>query len=264
MTGEQAELVEAVLRAYSRGWFPMADSNGRFGPGGIHWFSPDPRAILPLEPGRFHVPRTLRSRVRSGRFTIRTDTAFAAVIRACAQPRPSPDPALEGTWIDEQIIDAYCLLHRAGHAHSIEAWLPAGQHPDRDARDDPNDSQDRPTLDASGTHVLVGGLYGVHVGGLFAGESMFSRPRWGGTDSSKVCLVHLVDHLRRRGFTLLDTQFRTEHLDRFGCTEIEREQYLRRLGEAVGQTTTWLPFDPDLARESLSRTGEAGGVGGAS
>jgi leucyl/phenylalanyl-tRNA--protein transferase len=168
------------------------------GPDGvISWYDPDPRAIIPLDE-RFSVPRRLGRTVRSGRFEIRADTAFREVIEACAMPAPDRD----STWISPEIIDSYITLHRMGLAHSIEAWQ-AGE--------------------------LVGGLYGVAVGGLFAGESMFSHA----TDASKVALVHLVERLRRGGFVLLDTQFLTTHLARFGAFEIRRAEYKRRLAHAL-------------------------------
>ena len=202
--------IPLLLSAYRRGWFPMADPLT----GAIRWYHPDPRAILPLE--RFHVPGSLGRELRRGRFDIRCDTDFEQVMRACAAPRPDEDLS----WIDDRFIEAYTLLHRAGHAHSVEAW--------RDGR-------------------LVGGLYGVHVGGAFMGESMFSRPDLGGTNASKVCLVHLVGWLRHRGFLLLDTQFRTPHLDRFGCLEVSREQYLELLAEALAREVDWGCYSADAA-----------------
>jgi leucyl/phenylalanyl-tRNA---protein transferase len=184
----------------------------------IHWFNPPRRGIIPLD--AFHIPASLRQRVRSARFRV-TSSAFEEVIRACAAAIPG-FPDRRDTWIDERIIAAYTALHRAGHARSIEAWRPG---PD-------------------GRPLLVGGLYGVHIGGLFAGESMFSRPDLGGTDASKVCLVHLVAHLRRQGFTLLDTQFATPHLARFGGTEIPRAGYLAQLAAAARAEVPWGTFDP--------------------
>ncbi len=194
-----------LLSAYRRGWFPMADPLT----GVIEWFNPDPRAVIPLD--TFHVPRNLARAVRAGGFAIRSDTAFQRVMRACGAPRRTEDL----TWIDEHMIEAYTALHALGHAHSIEAW--------RDDR-------------------LVGGLYGVHVGGAFFGESMFSRPDLDGTNASKVCLVHLVRWMRHRGFVLLDTQFQTEHLEQFGCEEIPRHEYLDRLARAVALDVTWGDF----------------------
>jgi len=164
--------------------------------GEIYWHEPDPRAILPLD--AFHMPRSLRRALRRQLFEVRRDTAFTAVIRACAAPRPGR----ETTWINDEIIEAYHLLHRLGYAHSVETW--------RDGR-------------------LVGGLYGVALGGLFAGESMFSVE----TDASKVALVHLVQHLRANGFQLLDVQYTTAHLLRFGVIEIPAWVYQKRLAEAL-------------------------------
>ena len=199
-------LTPALLRwAYRQGWFPMANPEA----GAIEWFNPDPRAIIPLD--AFHVPATLSREVRKGRFEIRCDTVFEGVMRACAAPR-APDDL---TWIDDAMIEAYVRLHEDGSAHCLEAWL---------------------------GDQLVGGLYGVHVGGAFFGESMFSRPDLGGTNASKVCLVHLVGWMRRRGFTLLDTQFGTEHLEQFGCIEIARRQYLVQLADAVQRDVAWGDF----------------------
>lgn len=195
---------ELLIAAYSRGIFPMVDSRN----GEVGWYSPDPRAIIPLD--SFHVPRSLARVVRSGRFELRTDTSFEVVMRACAEARPGR----EETWIDDRMVAAYVGLQRAGLAHSLEAWR-----------------EDR----------LVGGLYGVHIGGAFFGESMFSLSELGGTDASKVCLVRLLELMRARGFALLDTQFTTEHLVRFGCIEIPRPQYLRKLTAALGREVRWPP-----------------------
>jgi leucyl/phenylalanyl-tRNA--protein transferase len=184
----QALTPDLLVRAYCAGFFPMADSRH----GRIRWYSPDPRAVIPLE--TFHVPRSLRRTLRRGLFEVRVNGAFAAVIRACAE-RPE-------TWISDEIVRAYEDLHALGLAHSVETW--------REGR-------------------LVGGLYGVALGGAFFGESMFSRE----TDASKVALVALVERLRARGFVLLDTQFLTPHLARFGAVEIPRADYLRRLEAAL-------------------------------
>ncbi len=194
-----------LVAAYRRGIFPMAE------PGTDHldWYSPDPRAVFPLD--AFHVPGTVARLVRGRRFDIEADRDFEAVMRACGPGRTDGAP----TWIDDRLIGVYAAMFAAGHAHSIEARR-AGR--------------------------LVGGLYGVHVGGAFFGESMFIRPDLGGSGASKVCLVHLVEHLRRRGFTLLDTQFSTPHLDRFGCVEIRRHEYIRRLTAAIALPVTWGTF----------------------
>jgi len=181
-----------LLNAYSQGIFPMADQDGS-----IYWYDPDPRAIIPLD-DRFHVPRSLARQVRKGDFQIRADTAFRAVMEACAEP----GPGRENTWISPRLIDVYCELHELGFAHSVETWREG---------------------------ELVGGLYGVTLAGLFAGESMFSQA----TNASKVALVHLVERLRRNGFVLLDTQFITDHLRTFGAYEISRQQYKARLERAL-------------------------------
>jgi leucyl/phenylalanyl-tRNA--protein transferase len=180
-----------LLNAYSQGIFPMADHDGA-----IYWYDPDPRAILPLDD--FHVPRRLARTMRQGQFDIKVDTAFEAVMRACAEPAAGR----ETSWINDEIIRVYTELFQSGFAHSVESWQ-AGN--------------------------LVGGLYGVSLRGLFAGESMFSRE----TDASKVALVHLVERLRLGGFSLLDTQFTTAHLTRFGVIEIPRDEYKLRLAEAM-------------------------------
>ena len=182
---------ELLLSAYSQGMFPMATSDGR-----IRWYSPDPRAIIPLD--RFHASRSLRRLIRAGTYTVTIDAAFPDVIRACAQPAEGR----EETWISLEIISAYERLHEIGFAHSVETWL---------------DGQ------------LVGGLYGVSLRGLFAGESMFSRR----PSASKVALLFLVEHLRLRKFLLLDVQFQTAHLKNLGAVELARSDYLNLLGKAM-------------------------------
>ena len=180
-----------VVRAYREGIFPMAVETGDIG-----WFSPDPRGIIPLD--AFHIPTRLARVVRGARFDIRIDTAFEAVMRACADRQDDDD----GTWISKDILECYVTLHRLGLAHSVETWQ---------------------------GDALVGGLYGVHLGGAFFGESMFHRV----TDASKVALVALVDRLRRRSFRLLDIQWVTPHLAQFGAIEIPREDYLTLLQAAL-------------------------------
>ena len=183
---------DLLLAAYCQGIFPMADERGQIG-----FYDPNPRAIIPLD--IFHVPRRLARTVRNGGLEIRADTRFREVVEACAEPAPGR----ETTWISPEIVDMYAELHRLGFAHSVEAW--------RDGR-------------------MVGGLYGVALRGLFAGESMFSRER----DASKVALVHLVERLRRGGFVLLDTQFIVgDHMLQFGTIEIPRAEYRRRLASAL-------------------------------
>jgi leucyl/phenylalanyl-tRNA--protein transferase len=185
---------ELVLAGYCQGIFPMADDDGS-----IYWFSPDPRTVFELN--RFHVPRTVRQLVNRNVFEIRIDTAFDEVIAACAAGRCH-------TWISPQIIALYRQLHRLGFAHSVEAWY--SSRPGAERR-------------------LAGGLYGVAVGGAFFGESMFFRV----SGASKVALVALVERLKERGFTLLDTQWTTPHLARFGAVEIPRRTYLARLRRAL-------------------------------
>ncbi|WP_322513445.1 leucyl/phenylalanyl-tRNA--protein transferase [Chloroflexus sp.] len=190
---------ELLIAAYRQGIFPMADENGEIG-----WYEPVWRAIIPLDE-RFHVPRRLARTVRSGVFTVTFDTVFDEVIAACAEPAPGR----ETTWISAEIIRAYRELHRLGYAHSVECW--------RDGQ-------------------LAGGLYGVAIGGLFAGESMFHRVR----DASKVALVHLVERLRRGGFVLLDSQFIAgPHLLQFGTFEISRAEYHRLLRAALTVRAVW-------------------------
>jgi leucyl/phenylalanyl-tRNA---protein transferase len=184
---------DLLVSAYAGGWFPMAAE-----PGEIRWYSPDPRGIIPLE--RFHVPARLARVLRNGRFQIEIDRDFEAVIRACAEADRDDEDA--GTWIDDEIVESYCALHRAGLAHSVEAWQ-GGR--------------------------LAGGVYGVAIGGAFFGESMFHHV----TDASKVALAALVDRLRMRGYRLLDVQWVTPHLERFGAIEIPRRRYLKLLEEAL-------------------------------
>ena len=221
---------DMLIWAYANGVFPMADSRG----GHVQWYSADPRAILPLD--RFHVSHSLRKRVRRGQYTIRFDTAFDEVIRRCAQPRRD-----EGdTWINDQIVDGYCRLYERGIAHSVEAWRRrAGEQESRRAGE-PDSSLGIGHLSLviegeGGAEELVGGLYGVAMGGAFFGESMFSLA----TDASKVCLVHLIEHLRRRGYQLLDVQMNSRHMAQFGTIDIPRRQYMRRLKAALRLAATW-------------------------
>ena len=202
MHGTSQLTPEILLRAYAEGLFPMAE---RRGDPTLYWVSPEKRGVIPLE--AFHVPHRLARTVRSGRFSVTADHAFRDVMLACS----APAPGREESWINAEILRLYTALHVGGHAHSIECW------------------QDG---------ALVGGLYGVRLGGAFFGESMFSRER----DASKVALVHLVDALKRGGFTLLDTQFITSHLARFGAIEIPRQQYLAKLHDALNREALWPYF----------------------
>ena len=185
-----------ILHGYTRGIFPMAINRG----GDIGWFSPDPRAIIPLD-DRFHIPHGLKRALRKGNFEITIDHDFEAVIQSCAT-------AHGDTWISEEIVTNYCELHRLGWAHSVEVWR-GGK--------------------------LAGGLYGVAIGGAFFGESMFYHA----TDASKIALVALVERLRRQEFALLDTQWTTPHLEQFGTVQIPKEEYLELLHEAVGFERTF-------------------------
>ncbi len=184
---------EQVLGAYASGYFPMAESHDD---PQLYWFNPTRRGILPLE--SFHVPRSLRKFLRKHPFTVRVDTAFTETIRACAELGDSR----KETWINHAIIGLYSQLHSQGHAHSVECWY-----------------EDQ----------LVGGLYGVSLGGAFFGESMFSRM----SGASKVALVTLVEILREAGYTLLDTQFVNEHLKQFGVKEITKRTYMMKLDNAL-------------------------------
>lgn len=185
--------VELLLGAYAVGIFPMAND---YDDPTLYWIEPRRRGVLPLD--AFHVPRRLGRSLRRTAPVLRVDSAFEAVVRACAEPVPERPR----TWLNPGLVALYVELHRAGHAHSVEVWQ---------------------------EEYLVGGLYGVQLGGAFFGESMFSRAR----DASKMALVELVGRLRAGGFVLLDTQFVTEHLQRFGAVEIGRADYLERLRAAL-------------------------------
>lgn len=189
---------DVLISAYAQGIFPMGVE------GQVQWFSPDPRAILPLN--GFRCSKTLRQTVRSDKFEIRIDTSFREVMLACGERG-------EGTWIMPELVRAYGRLARLGLAHSVEAWQ-GGQ--------------------------LVGGLYGVALGGAFFGESMFHRVR----DASKVALVALVERMKTRGYTLMDIQYLTPHLESFGAVEIPREDYLSRLAAALAVDCTFEGIPP--------------------
>lgn len=180
---------DTLLQAYREGIFPWSDTP-------LTWWSPDPRGIIEME--TYHATSRLRRKMRQGKYSFTRDQAFAEVIRACAEPSEERGE----TWLGDRIVEAYIEMHRLGHAHSVECWC-EGQ--------------------------LVGGVYGVACGGLFAGESMFSRI----SDGSKMALTHLIDHLRERGFVLFDVQATNPHTESLGAINIPRIEYLRRLREVL-------------------------------
>lgn len=209
---------DTLLKAYAFGVFPMAPS--RDDPT-LYWMDPEQRGVIPLD--SFHVPKRLARTVRADHFTVRINTAFGAVMEACAEPQPDRPT----TWINERILVLYGALFEQGRAHSVECW--------RDG-------------------ALVGGLYGVSLGAAFFGESMFSRER----DASKVALVHLVARLRAGGFELLDTQYITPHLARFGAQEVPRAAYRRLLRKAIAREADFYSMAPevtgDVIMQSMSQT----------
>lgn len=189
-----AEITPALLlAAYAKGYFPMAEHREAEE---IHWFYPETRGILPL--AEFHIPRSLAKTYRKTPWRFSTNAAFAEVMHGCA--------AREDTWINDTIIALYCDLHTRGFAHSVEVW----------------DEQ----------QTLIGGLYGVALGGAFFGESMFSRA----PNASKLALLKLVELLNGAGYTLLDAQYVNQHLTQFGIVEIPREEYLHKLNNALAVT----------------------------
>ncbi len=247
MSDREKYIVDLFLEAYRQGAFPMAEParprasrSARSGRGDgsetlrqparrVDWFIPDPRAVIdlrtppvgPNDLAGFHISRSLARKLRRGHpFRITSDQAFDRVIRECA----APAPGREDSWIDETIIAAYGVLHRHGVAHSVEAWLtdPAEGRPAR----------------------LVGGVYGVAVGGVFCAESMFSRPADGGTDASKVALAYLVRHLLELGFALLDVQIRNHHTDQFGVKEIPASEYQSCLDHEADRAIRWAGISP--------------------
>lgn len=207
---------EIMLRAYAAGIFPMAESADD---PGLFWVEPELRGIIPLD--RFHLSSRLARTVRADRFEIRVDTAFDAVIAACAEAKPDRAE----TWINPRIREIFGELFALGHVHTVECW--------REGR-------------------LVGGLYGLSLGSAFFGESMFHSE----TDASKVALVHLVARLRHGGYRLLDTQFQTGHLAQFGTIEIPRDGYRRLLDDALRHVGDWHAWPISTAisgREALAR-----------
>jgi leucyl/phenylalanyl-tRNA---protein transferase len=192
--------LETLLNAYASGIFPMAESADDLG---FFWVKPEVRGIIPLD--QFHIPSRLKRTIANRIFEIRINYSFVEVLNCCAENTPLRSK----TWINKTIMDAYIGLHEIGHCHSVEAWA---------------------------NNCLVGGLYGVTLGGVFFGESMFSRQ----SDASKVCLVHLVERLKTRGFSLLDTQFTTDHLSRFGAIDIAQHEYEILLERAILSEKTFI------------------------
>ncbi len=215
MTGVEDTFFEitpqVLLKAYACGIFPMSESADD---PGMFWVEPELRGILPLD--QFHIPRSLRKSMRKSGFEFRIDGDFEAVIDACAEATPDRP----STWINKRIRSLYIQLHEMGNAHSFETWFDG---------------------------KLVGGLYGVRLGGAFFGESMFSRV----TDASKAALVFLVQEMRKNKFILLDTQFTTEHLERFGVIEIPQETYQERLEEALQTTSYFSSYDGGATSDSI-------------
>jgi leucyl/phenylalanyl-tRNA--protein transferase len=204
---------QILLKAYAAGIFPMAESAED---NALYWVEPEERGIFPLD--GLHISHSLRKRIRQRRFDIRVDTAFQDVIAACAEKKPDR----KTTWINQRIRSLYGQLFRMGCCHSVECWR--GQE-------------------------LVGGLYGVRIGGAFFGESMFSRA----TDASKVALVHLVARLRAGGFHLLDAQFTTPHLESLGARTISRADYHLLLERAIDQDAEFFKFTGDRDPDAVLR-----------
>ena len=202
---------QVLLKAYAVGVFPMAESADD---PALYWVEPDERGLIPLD--KFHISHSLKKSVRHAGFEIRIDTAFEQVMRHCAEKTDDRDE----TWINERILKLYTQLHKMGCCHSVEAW---------------KDGE------------LVGGLYGLRLGGAFFGESMFSRA----TDASKVALVHLVARLNAGGFALLDAQFLNSHLQQFGCYTVKKPEYRELLDKALDGDGDFFAFTRDKDAESV-------------
>ncbi len=214
--------VELLLSAYANGYFPMADSKEGTE---LRWFYPKKRGILPLD--AFHTPKSLNKFIKNNMLKYSVDRAFPEVIAACSERD-------EDTWINNEIIELYCELNRLGFAHSVECWQPNSEEFASPEHAPCEGQQTR----SGGNDKLIGGLYGVSLGGAFFGESMFSRA----PNASKCALVHLVQLLKEAGYTLLDTQYVNDHLKQFGVIEIPRASYLEKLEAAlhVKPTNCWL------------------------
>lgn len=190
---------DQLIYAYASGVFPMADA----ATGEIHWYRPDPRAIIPID--TYQPSRSLKPILNKGIFEIKVDQQFRRVMEFCAEPRPyEPE-----TWISTELIDVYTELHHMGFAHSVEAYVEG---------------------------ELVGGLYGVHIGAAFFGESMFTRT----SNASKVCFHYLIELLRKNNFELLDSQFMNDNVKRYGAIEISRTAYEKRLAKAINRSSNFV------------------------
>ncbi|WP_421722965.1 leucyl/phenylalanyl-tRNA--protein transferase [Bauldia sp.] len=202
---------QVLLKAYAVGIFPMAEAADD---PGLYWIEPESRGVLPLE--EFHIPRRLKRSITRGDFEVRIDSDFDSVIEGCADPAPGRAK----TWINQRIRRLYSDLFAMGHCHTVEVWR---------------------------QNELIGGLYGVRLGGAFFGESMFSRER----DASKIALVHLVARLKEGGFQLLDTQFTTRHLAQFGVIEIDRRHYQTLLDSAIKASADFYRWDGGATGEDV-------------
>lgn len=214
---------DLLIKAYAIGVFPMAE--GADDPV-VHWIDPDTRGVLPLD--GFHLPSSLKRTIRRHPYRVSVNEDFGGTMRACAKPRPERPE----TWINPQILSLYTALHERGMAHSVECW----------------------DVSPTGDEKFVGGLYGVALGGAFFGESMVSFA----TDASKIALAYLVARLRVGGFTLLDTQFVTDHLARFGTIEITRSEYQRQLEKALATPANFDQLsssaDAEMILQSITHT----------
>lgn len=210
---------DLVLRAYTIGYFPMAEHRGD---NDLFWVCPDTRGVIPLD--QVHIPRKLRSALRDDVYTVTCNNDFRGVMMGCAEAKPKR----HDTWISPRIMELFCELHNMGFAHSIEVWK-TGNGEQGTGNGKNSGLLSVPCPPSPVPRQLVGGLYGVALGGAFFGESMFSRE----TDTSKIALMHLIARLRHSKFTLLDTQFITKHLQQFGAIEISKDDYIEKLESAL-------------------------------
>lgn len=227
LSPQEIAVVNQAIAMYREGWFPMAELEHGERHGNVEWVQPHERSIISLADGGLKVSRSLDQRIRSGKFRVTSDVALREVLDACAAPRMNKGGEPELGWLSESIMELVTLLGRAGIAHSVEAWI-------------------EPAPGTNGSPVLVGGLYGIAVGSVFCGESMFSRPELGGTDASKVCLVHLWRHLRARGFDVLDTQILNPHMARLGAHEMGMQEYHGLLQKFGSKAVCWTPWTQNM------------------